>query len=288
MDIYEKMEIHLRLARYRERTVQTYVRNIRIAIKQIDRAPESFTESDILKFLNGLFDSGASGPTIISYFSSLKYLIVKVLKLKWPVEKIERFGKFGANKPRPLSRTEITSLLAATPDIKYRAMFVLAYSSGLRVSEICQLKLSDLNFHAKLVYVRNGKGGVSRQTTLSQKAIELIHRYLSAHYVSNWLFASGRKDCKSGMLFPVPSSDKPISVRSVERTFRITADKLKFPGFTTLHSLRHSFGTHLIEDGMSIFCIQRMMGHQHIRTTLKYLYTAETPPQKFFSPFDNF
>ncbi|MDH4200482.1 MAG: site-specific integrase [Spirochaetia bacterium] len=120
------------------------------------------------------------------------------------------------------------------------------------------------------MYIRNGKGGVDRQSALSGKAIALIRIYLSGTFVRDWLFVSDRKICGSGELFPVPVDHKPMSIRNAQYVYRNIADKLKFPGHTTLHSLRHSFGTHLIEDGLSIFSIQKMMGHQHIRTTLKY------------------
>ncbi|MDH4200483.1 MAG: phage integrase N-terminal SAM-like domain-containing protein [Spirochaetia bacterium] len=96
------MTIHLRLARYRERIVQAYVSNIRIALREMGKNPVDLTETDILQFLNDLFERGLSGPTIISYFSALKYLLTKVLKLKWPVEsfRFEFSGKAGVHSQR--------------------------------------------------------------------------------------------------------------------------------------------------------------------------------------------
>jgi|GEM_PF-1977392 len=287
MDIYEKMTIHLRMARYREKTVHTYVRNIRMAVAAIGKEPGDLGEDDILQFLNGLFERGASGPTIISYFSSLKYMISKVLQQTWPVARIERFGKFGANRPRPLSRDEIKSLLDAAPNLKYKTLFALAYSSGMRISEICKLQITDLDFNLGLIHVRDGKGGIDRHTTLSKRAARMIQAYMAQTSIKSILFPCGRKICGSGELFPVAQTDKAVSIRSVQFTFENLTRRLKFSGHTTFHSLRHSFGTHLVEDGMSIFTIQKLMGHRNIRTTLRYLYTAESPRHTFFSPLDN-
>ena len=282
------MAIYMRLARLRERTIQAYTGNVRNAMEKIGKEPHDFSESDIMEYLNGLYERGASGPTIINHFSALKYLFLNVLKIHWPVQRIARLGKFGLNKPRPLSRKEIKKLLDATSNLKYKTIFTIAYSAGLRVCEVCYLKISDLDFSENIIYVRNGKGGQSRLSALSRKAARLIKTYIEQYQVTDWLFAAGKKQCSADLLFAMPVKYKPISIRSVEREFRITADKLQLAGYTTLHSLRHSFGTHLIEDGLSIFSIQKMMGHKNIRTTLAYLKTAATPVHKYFSPFDNF
>jgi len=288
MDYIKKMEIDMRFAGLRDKTINKYVKNVANALQNIGKQPEEINAYDINEFLLQLYNRDAAGTTIIGYYASLKFFFRQTLKVDWKFERIPKLANFNRSQPRPVTRSEIKQILKATSKTVYRVMFALMYSSGLRVSEVCHLAITDLNKTDMLINVENGKGGVKRQTVLSKNVLKMVLEYQKTNPSRFWLFPARSYTYDSEFLFRMPEENKPIHVRSVQREFSLVCADLGLPGFVTLHSLRHSFATHLIEDGLSIFAIQKLLGHKNFSTTLKYLRYAQARPQNYFSPYDKF
>jgi len=276
----------LYFAGMRSRTVDIYCRHVVYALKKINKPVMEITANDIYSLLLKLYEDNASGSSIKCYFFALKYFFENTIKSNWELKRIPRLGNFNKNAPRPLTRAEVNKVISGATKEIYRIIFALMYSSGLRVSEACLLKKNDINRTDMLINVEDGKGGIYRTTVLSKKVLKMIDDYQAKHPTKKWLFIARRKIVDSYLLFPVPNYEKSINARNVQHEFKYVCQKNNISDHVSTHSLRHSFATHLIEDGLSIFSIQKLLGHKYIKTTLKYLKYAEPKPEKYFSPYD--
>jgi site-specific recombinase XerD len=167
----------------------------------------------------------------------------------------------------------VASLFSVTKNIKHRAILMLIYSSGLRLMEAAHLKVTDVDSKRMLLRIKQGKGRKDRYTILSKVALEALREYWSQYRPREWLFA-GR--------FP----DKPLTGRSIQKVL-IKAKKLagiKKPA--TVHTLRHSFATHLLEAGTDLYHIQLLLGHRSINTTTIYLHVSPKELVRIVSPLD--
>lgn len=176
--------------------------------------------------------------------------------------------------PDILNREEVKGLLSAHKNIKSRAILVLTYSSGLRVSEVVSLKLSDLDFKRDTITVNGAKGGKDRVTVFSDKAERTIKTYLKAEQPEHWLFPGQKKD-------------KHLTSRSAQLHFKQALEKTEINKDVSIHSLRHSFATHLLENGTDIRYIQKLLGHENTETTEIYTHVTNTALQKIKSPLDD-
>ncbi|MDH5721060.1 MAG: tyrosine-type recombinase/integrase [Spirochaetia bacterium] len=288
MDYITQMILDMKFAAFSDRTIQSYSKSVRLAIKQIEKHPADIDQKDINEFLLYLYEKDAAGKTMIVYYSALKFFFSKTLKRNWKFDRIPKLGNYNRKQPRPLTRNEVKILIKNASKTIYRVIFALMYSGGLRLSEARFLTLRDINEKEMIINIEKGKGGFRRQTVLAKKALEMLKEYQEVNPTRGLLFPTKRYDCHSGLLFGIPEKGKPISQRSVIREFRKICEKTGIPGITSSHSLRHSFATHLIEDGLSIISVQKLLGHKYLKTTLQYLKYAEMRPEKNFSPYDMF
>jgi len=173
-----------------------------------------------------------------------------------------------------LAKDEIKRLLAGTTNIKFRAMFMLAYSAGLRVSEIARLKISDIDSENMQIFVRQAKGQIDRYSILSETCLATLRDYWKAYRPSDWLF-------------PVKIPGEPIRTRAIQDAFYKMRKKAGLSNKSSIHSLRHSFATHLLEEGVNIVYIQQLLGHARISTTTLYLHLAKVKILKVKSPLDS-
>ncbi|CAM3949496.1 tyrosine-type recombinase/integrase [Cohnella lubricantis] len=177
--------------------------------------------------------------------------------------------------PNVLAREEVMRLLQQTVNPKHRAILYLTYSSGLRVGEVVRLRLKDLDRERKTVHIRQGKGRKDRVTVLSEAAYEVVEAYLRSGYAD-----------RAGWLFPGQQEGKHLTERSVQKLFE---QKLREAGIrkeVSVHSLRHSFATHLLEGGIDLRYIQELLGHQNIRTTEVYTHISVKDIRRIRSPLD--
>jgi site-specific recombinase XerD len=169
--------------------------------------------------------------------------------------------------PQIVSRDELTLILNTLTNLKHRLLISLMYSSGLRISELVKLKISDLDFPSLSIHVRQGKGNKDRITIFSKKLCEELLRLIAKRPVSEYLFVSQAS----------PTGNTHLSVRTVQKILETSVKKANIERHITPHDLRHSFATHLLENGTDIRLIQKLLGHRNINTTM--IYTRVTGPQ---------
>lgn len=203
---------------------------------------------------------------------ALKYYFRHVLRQPLPIlpEVIQRYGL-----PVVLSKEECKRLFMAPSYLKHRIVLSLIYSAGLRISEAVKLHISDIDFDRFTIMVRDGKGAKDRCLPLSKVIAQGLQKYLQAFKPQNWLFNSNK-------------IGKPYSTRSIQSVMqqaiaKAGIDKPK----ASVHSLRHSFATHLLENGVNIVTVQSLMGHSKIETTLVYLQLLRRNTETVKSPLDS-
>jgi len=176
--------------------------------------------------------------------------------------------------PAVLSPGEVARMLRKARNPKHRALLMLLYSAGLRVSEVVRLTPPDLDLDRGLVRVRQGKGGKDRYTLLAQRAVEAVGIYRDAYPTDRWLFPGDR-------------AGRHLTTRSVQRVVKNAAAAAGIEKHVTAHTLRHSFATHLLENGTNLRIIQELLGHQSARTTQIYTHVAQSTIESVRSPLDN-
>ncbi len=204
--------------------------------------------------------------------SALRILLGCVLKQADVPTKIPR-PKAERRLPRVLSQEEVRRIIREVRHPKHVALVMLAYSSGLRVSELVRLRPEDLDVERGLLHVRRGKGGRDRYTVLSTRALEAVQVYQAAFPSERWLF-------------PAPNPERHYSTRSVQRIVQRAAARAGIRKRVTVHTLRHSFATHLLENGTGLRYIQELLGHKSARTTQIYTHVAQARLAKIKSPLD--
>lgn len=175
--------------------------------------------------------------------------------------------------PQVLSLQEVKTLLDATENMKHKAILYITYSAGLRVGEVVRLTRSDFDIDRKLLRIRQGKGKKDRYTLLSEAALAVVLRYIEVERPAKWLF-------------PGQDANKHLTERSVQKVFEHILKNTTIQKKVSVHVLRHSFATHLLEAGIDIRYIQELLGHQSIQTTQRYTHVTTKDAKHIRSPLD--
>ncbi len=176
--------------------------------------------------------------------------------------------------PCVFSKEEVSKLLGAVTNLKHKTILALIYSSGLRISEAAKLRIEDIDNDRMNILIRQGKGRKDRTTILSKKAASMIMSYRKIYHPVGWLF-------------PGENHSRHISERSIEAVFIRALAKAEIEKDATVHTLRHSFATHLLENGTDIRYIQQLLGHSNIKTTTIYTHVSSWKINNIKSPLDN-
>ena len=179
--------------------------------------------------------------------------------------------------PIVLNKTEVRALLLAPKYLRHRLMFGLLYGCGLRSYELCDLHCSDIDFERKTVFIRKKKGHTDRYLPLSDMLARGLKKYINNDHPADYLFYSQ---------VSTDGNQQPITARAIQWAIKESRSKISTYKKFTAHTLRHSFATHLLEDGINILTIKELMGHKRIETTMIYLQIAELDNHKKFSPLD--
>jgi len=217
-------------------------------------------------------ERGYSASSMNLAISSIRFFYKEVLKTEIVDE--QRRPRQDKKLPMVLSKKEINTILNNESNIKHRLLLTLAYSSGLRVSEVVSLKKEHIDLSRGVIYVNLGKGRKDRCTILSQKAIFLINQYLACNEIQTWIF-------------PGQKPAKPLSIRSAQKIFEKAIHQVEIHKEVSIHSLRHTFATHLLESGIDIRYIQALLGHSSLRTTERYTHIAKGSFLNIQSPLDS-
>lgn len=276
----------MRLTGLRPVTINNYARRVSAAARYLRKAPTDLSSEDAEEFIRRAALEGNSNINSIITCVALKFYITRILEKPWHNFALPRVRKYRQRRARPLTREEILAIVDRTRSRRYRLLFALIYGSGLRVSEACQLQLDDIDFMNRKVYIRDGKGGRHRETILPDTLHEKLRTYIAERRPIEWLFPSRFTSYETDTLFPIVKKTRPISPRAAQYEFDLARSRLNLAGLVTIHSLRHSFATHLVEYNMPLFSVQRLLGHQHLSTTLGYLSSMGRPVVEDFSPLD--
>ncbi len=207
----------------------------------------------------------------------------RINAVKFYFEKVLGREKFFLDIPRPkkpfqlpnvLAISQVELLFSKLENLKHKTMLFLAYSAGLRVSEVVSLRVKDIHSARMVINIKGAKGKKDRMVILSQGILELLRKYYVAYRPKSWLFEG-------------QYSEEPYSTRSLQMVFHRAKREAKIIQDVTFHSLRHSYATHLHERGTDIRLIQELLGHNDIRTTLRYTHVSTRRVENVISPFDN-
>jgi len=258
---------------YSDSSIRNYIHGVSRLASFYQCSPAKLTTNQIKAFLHHCVTvNHESVSTINQIISGYRILVVDVLKRNWDPVKIKRPRK---NKKLPVifSSAEIVRFIDSVKNLKHKAIFTIAYSGGLRISEVCSLKPGDIDSDRMQVCIRHGKGKKDRFTLLSEKALETLRVYY-------------RKFRPAEFLFEGRTKGYAISMRTVNTSFTKYIQKSGLNKNLTFHSLRHSFATHLLEQGTNLRIIQQLLGHTSLRCTSVYLHISRFDPKDVKSPFD--
>lgn len=267
MDSVEKLKSELKLRGFSPLTVRNYSFFVEKFLQKTNKPHEELTDDDVKLFLSDMFDTKSKN-TIMLAAASLKFFFKEVLKkdiTEIPLPKKEK------KLPEVLTKDEVRNLIESTDTIKSRLIISLLYSTGLRVSEIVNLKVDDINLTEKSGWVRKGKGSKDRLFMMSQNLAEELSEYL---------------DTKGQDYKYVFSKEKPLTTRNIQKIIQGTKTRANITKRVTPHTLRHSFATHLLEQGIDIRVIQAMLGHSSLSTTQVYTHVSNEQLKKVKNPFD--
>lgn len=274
-EISEHMASELKLKGYSPRTVKAYVYHTKRFLLYLQKNPVELEEIDIRRYLLYLLDEkGASHSYMNQTAAALKFLCAYVLNRDNLMGKIPS-PKKEEKLPTVLSPQEVLAILHATENEKHRAILTLTYSAGLRVSEVVRLKVVDIDSERGLVYVRQGKGKKDRCSLLSQVALQVLRNYFRRYRPMGWLF-------------PGEEVGNHLTERSVQKIFEKSLKKAGIMKHASIHSLRHSFATHLLENGTDLRYIQELLGHKSSKTTEIYTHVSDKNIARIQNPLDRF
>jgi site-specific recombinase XerD len=269
----KKLEIELRSRKYSPKTLASYIYYNRAFCRKIRKRPEDVDPEDIkayLSYLDKTLDLSTSSMNLA--ISAIKFFYYNVLKKDIVQEQCR--PRQDKRLPLVLSRSEIKRILECEKNPKHRLLLMLAYSSGLRVSEVVALKKEHIDLQRKTILVHLGKGRKDRYTLLSDRAAAFLKDYCMVYAIDGWLFQG-------------QSAPHHLSVRSAQSIFEKAIKNARIQKSASIHSLRHTFATHLLENGTDIKYIQSLLGHVSLRTTERYAHVARRYLLRIQSPLDS-
>ena len=269
----EQMQGDMVLRNFSPHTQEAYHRAARYLELHFNKPPDRLGQNDIKSFLLSVVQNRKLSPSSLKItYAALRFLYETTLKKRWVMDKIP-YPKSAKKLPTVLERNEVETILMSAGGLKQRAMLMVTYSVGLRVSETAHLKISDIDSKRMLLRVEQGKGKKDRYTLLSKRTLETLREYFKKYLPKHWLFPGG-----------IPG--QPISITTIQQAFKRAKRKSGIIKSASCHSLRHSFATHLLEAGVDLYNIQLLLGHASIRTTTIYLHVSKKNLSKIVSPLD--
>jgi len=254
------------------KTQQGYIRAIKNFAAFVGRSPDTATFEDVRRFQLHLAESGAHAPILNHAVSALRFFFRVTLKQTAIIEHTQLVRQ-PRRLPVVLSPEEIARLLNAAPGLKYKAALSVAYAAGLRAAEVISLKVSDIDSKRMIIRVEQGKGRKDRNVMLSPHLLALLRAWWQAARPKGWLF-------------PGRNPAQPMTARQLNRACHAAAQAAGIERNVSLHTLRHSFATHLLEQNIDVRVIQVLLGHAKIESTTLYTRVATKTIQQVISPLE--
>lgn len=262
----------MKLRNFNEKTIESYTLSVQSLARYFNKSPLLLKNDEIKHYFTFLINTGMSPSTRhvayygIKFFYSIHNMNAVLEGIKAP--------KRPKSIPPVLDQSSIQDILIHCHTLRYRTIFSLIYSSGLRISEALNLKISDIDFERKMISVNASKNNQSRFTILSDKEIEILKKYMTRYQPRDVLF------------YHPKDVSKPIRSDHVQKYFKHLIIQCGLDKRFHVHTLRHSFATHLLENNVSIFYIMKLLGHSSITSTMIYLHMQRFDNLNIHSPLD--
>lgn len=267
----QKMEADLQLRGLAPNTCKAYLRAVKQLSTHYHKSPDCLTEDEIKAYFLWLMnEKKASRSAFVIALCGIKFFYEQTLKKEWRCFNLIKPPK-SKKLPVVLSQEEVHLVLRTIRKEAHRVCLMTIYSCGLRTSEGVGLTVSQIDSDRMMLHIQASKGGKDRYVPLPEKTLELIRRYWATHRDTQWIFPSPMKRMKSqsscGLVY-----SKPIDSTGIQRTFKLALKECGIEKAATIHSLRHSYATHLLEAGIPLPHIQKYLGHASLQTTTIYTH----------------
>ena len=266
-EFLSNLETEIKISKLSPYTLRNYLSFNKKLLEHLKKEPINIDSQDIKNFLANKMNDKSSSSTIL-FLSSIKFAYISLLQ-KDPTSGIKR-PKNEKKLPTILTKSEVKKLISTSSSIKSKLIMELLYSSGLRVSELVKLKPYDFDFNENIGWVREGKGKKDRMFIVSKKLLNKLEKFIKKNNGWNYLF----------------SKIDPLTTRNIQKIVKINSKKAEINKNIHPHTLRHSFATHLLEDGIDIRKIQVLLGHSSLTTTQMYTHVSNRELKKINNPLD--
>lgn len=271
----QQFEKHLQVQRYSQNTIEVYRDALRIFFHYFEsKAIAEICNEDLVNFNSQYIIAGKRSSSYQNQMINAIKLYFNTLQNRRLEPELVRRPRRALVLPNVLNKEEVQKLLSCLSNVKHRCLLSLIYACGLRCGEALAIRLPDLDFQRQVLHIRQAKGNKDRMVPLSPKIIQLLHQYLELYKSSQWLFEGQR-------------AGDPYDARSLQQVLKQAVAKAGLTKPVTLHWLRHSYATHLLDSGTNLRFIQELLGHNSSRTTEIYTHVSTGSLQKIISPFES-
>jgi site-specific recombinase XerD len=268
----QRMIEDMRIRNLAPRTIACYVSQVARFAAHFGRSPADLGVTEVRAYQKYLVEQQrVSESRLGQVVAALRFLYQVTLSQHWPIQAIP-YPKRSRREPVVLSRAEVARLLAAAGRLKQRAALSTAYAAGLRTSEVCRLRVGDVDSGRGVLRIEQGKGRKDRFVMLSPRLLEMLRVYWKVYRPTHWLFCGLR--------------GQAMTARTLQRYCQAAAAAAGIAKPVTMHTLRHSFATHLLEDGADVRTIQVLLGHRSISTTAHYTHISTKTLHATRSPLE--
>ena len=274
----QRMIDDMTLRKLQHSTQSGYLRSVKRLTKFLSRSPDTASTEDLRAFQKHLVDAGASASTINATIRGLRFFFETTLERPHVMKRMSAV-RLPDRSPLVLSTEDVARLLNAAPNLKSKAALSVAYGAGLRASEVCHLKINDIDSERMIIRIEQGKGSRDRQAMLSPTLLPVLRAWWrEGHRLGKML--------PNGWLFPGLDPIAPLSTRQLNRVCKLAAADAGLDKRISMHTLRHSFATHLLKQQVDIRVIQVLLGHKKLTTTARYTQVATRTLTEVQSPLD--
>ncbi len=275
----QRMIEDMTLRKLSPKTQRNYIRAVKKLAQFLGRSPDTASAEDLRRFQLHLVEHGVSSITLNATITGLRFFFEVTLDRRDALAKMSHVYE-PRKLPVVLSIEEVTRLLEAAGSLKYKAALSIAYGAGLRASEVVHLKVSDIDSQRRVIRVDQGKGKKDRYAMLSPALLKLLRAWYRQARLQ-------RKMLPGGWLFPGQNPVNPLSTRQLNRAFHLALQAAEIDKRASLHSLRHAFATHLLEQKEDIRVIQVLLGHKKLDTTARYAHVATKILREIKGPLES-
>jgi len=273
-ELYDRMRDEFLLQGYAKNTMNGHLCRCKVFARHFMRSPADMGEEEVRQFMLYLTkEKNVTPSSLRAYQNALKFLYRHVLKRPEVVADLKS-PKITTRLPTVLSRTEVVAIFEATRLIKHKATIAVSYGAGLRIGEVARLKKTDIDSRRMRIYIREAKYRKERHSILSPGLLKFLREY----------YRKARP--KGEWLFPGQKPQNHITINAIHVPFKRAVKKAGIQKNVSFHSLRHSFATHLLENGTDIRFVQQLLGHTSIRTTVRYTHVSNAYLGTIESPWD--